>query len=147
MSSPLVEWLRPRWGPVVGVVGGLAAATASRLVSPIVGDPDHLALFGHILPLSCQFRQTTGLPCASCGMTRSWVWLARGEVAKSFQYNAAGASLLVLVLIVGLGCAWTLAGRTLPRRTWMLGAVVGVAWPVVWLGGWALRLAGHYPMP
>lgn len=147
MASPLVEWLRPRWGPLLGVFGGLGAAVASRLVSPIAGDPDHLSLFGQVLPLSCQFRETTGLPCASCGMTRSWVWLARGEVAKSFQYNAAGASLLLLVLVVAVGSAWLLSGRKLPARSWMLGAAVGVIWPVIWLGGWGLRLAGLYPMP
>lgn len=37
--------------------------------------------------LSCPFREATGIPCPSCGMTRSLVHLAHGDLAGSLTLN------------------------------------------------------------
>lgn len=39
---------------------------------------------------TCLLRLTTGMPCPGCGMTRSWVHLAHGDVATAFEYNVFG---------------------------------------------------------
>ncbi len=39
---------------------------------------------------TCFLRIMTGLPCPGCGMTRSWVHLAHGDVATAFEYNLFG---------------------------------------------------------
>ena len=44
----------------------------------------------------------TGLPCPSCGMTTSFCWFARGNVAASFYVQPMGA---VLAALAGC-CAW-----------------------------------------
>jgi hypothetical protein len=42
-----------------------------------------------VLPLapSCVFRELTGIPCPTCGATRSVVDLAQGEVFAAFRMN------------------------------------------------------------
>ena len=44
----------------------------------------------------CNFLQTTGLPCPSCGMTTSFAWLARGNLAASAYVQPMGAVLAIL---------------------------------------------------
>lgn len=39
---------------------------------------------------TCILRLLTGLPCPGCGMTRSWVHLAHGDVLTAFEYNLFG---------------------------------------------------------
>ncbi len=60
----------------------------------------------------CGFLQTTGLPCAGCGMTTCFAHMARGEVVAAAAANPAGvAFFLVAVLLVPLGLwgAWRAA--------------------------------------
>lgn len=61
------------------------------------------ALILPLLPISysCPVKGITGLPCATCGMTRAFVRLARGDVA-----GAVGASPLGALLAAG---AWAYA--------------------------------------
>jgi len=49
---------------------------------------------------SCAFKMLTGIPCPTCGATRSVVALARGDITASFMMNPLTAlSLLAGVLI------------------------------------------------
>lgn len=53
------------------------------------------------LPDICLFHRATGLLCPTCGMTRSWAALARGEFALAMRFHALGAvALAVLVFLV-----------------------------------------------
>lgn len=36
----------------------------------------------------CSIREMSGLPCPGCGGTRAFYYLFRGELLRSFQYNA-----------------------------------------------------------
>jgi hypothetical protein len=38
----------------------------------------------------CQFLQTSGLPCPSCGMTTSFAWFVRGNLVASFYVQPMG---------------------------------------------------------
>jgi hypothetical protein len=52
-----------------------------------------LALFaGRFLPVlalapSCMFKSLTGVPCPTCGATRSIVFLSQGDVVSAFTMN------------------------------------------------------------
>src|SRR5690606_12115726 len=55
---------------------------------------------------TCIMRILTGLPCPGCGMTRSWVHVAHGDVLTAFEYNffgplamAAAAGLVIYTVV------------------------------------------------
>lgn len=51
---------------------------------------------------TCLVRILFNLPCPGCGMTRSWVHLAHGDVLTAFEYNIFGpVGMAVAVGIVG----------------------------------------------
>ncbi len=100
--------------------------------------------FGKLPPL-CTFKHLTGLPCLTCGMTRSWVSLVHGDIAQALAWNPAGAA---LCLLTALGTAYLLgriAGApalrldtsAMERRALRIGLVLGVAanWAFVFSGG------------
>lgn len=89
-------------------------------VFAVIGAASFLA--ARLLPLlelgyQCPFKAATGIPCATCGMTRAFVYLARGDVALAFAASPLGAAAAVL--------AWALALAALLR------VAVGWRWPEV----------------
>lgn len=63
---------------------------------------------GWLLPESCLSRSLAGIDCPGCGLTRSFVYLAEGDVSGSLASNRVG---------------WLLALATLsqiPIRLWSL---------------------------
>ena len=50
----------------------------------------------------CHFLQTTRLPCPGCGMTTSFAWFVRGNVAASAFVQPMGAMLAALACC----CVW-----------------------------------------
>jgi hypothetical protein len=87
----------------------------------------------------CLFKQFTGLPCATCGLTRMARAFAAGDVAAAFRWHPVAAALLLgapLAAAWDLGRAWR--GRPAPRvpDTWLArAAAVGL-----FLGAWALQI-------
>ena len=55
----------------------------------------------------CPFRESLGVPCASCGMTRAFVGLASGDLAAAFAASPLGVLLAA--------AAWTFAALALVR--------------------------------
>ena len=49
---------------------------------------------------SCVFRAFTGIPCPTCGATRSLVHLANGNLSASFSMNPAIALLMFAALLM-----------------------------------------------
>ncbi len=47
----------------------------------------------------CSFKEVTGWPCPSCGMTSSFALLIRGDVLHSLQANAVGTLLAGFLLV------------------------------------------------
>lgn len=88
------------------------------------------------LPELCAFEAMTGLPCPTCGLTRSFAATAHGQLGLAFHYHAFGPFAFVALLLASL---WTFTGRPFPRlRPWMawtVGALVGV-YGVARMIGW-----------
>jgi len=97
------------------------------------------------LPELCTMRRTTGVACPGCGMTRSFVSLAHGQLAAAWSYHPAGPLLFVLV-------AFQLPWRTAQLwriRHGMPELMIAWAIPVVLIpllilivGQWAARAMG-----
>lgn len=86
----------------------------------IYGGIGLLLLFtARFIPLSklpfwgCALRKTTGIPCLSCGMTRSFDWFLRGRFLDSLLVNPIGFGLAVLSLV---GVAYLLLRPLRPPR-------------------------------
>ncbi len=45
------------------------------------------------LPSICPFYEMTGLPCPGCGLTRSFVCFAHGQILTAFRWNLLGPAL------------------------------------------------------
>lgn len=80
---------RVRWGFL-----GLATA-------PILGAYSYNQ--GYRAPLlDCPFLHFTGIPCPTCGMTRSFMAIARGDMLQAIDYNALGPILFVACVVASL---------------------------------------------
>lgn len=86
-------------------------------------------------PVFCPFRRATGLPCPTCGLSRSWIALLHGRPRASFSFHPLGPLTVVAALVVleGAGPAPELTARLRSRRP--LGTAIAV-----WLGVWLVRL-------
>jgi len=76
-------------------------ACAAILIFPlalVVADQDTHIEEGQSL---CPFKMLTGFPCPGCGITKSLVFLYRGDLEKSFAYHLFGPPVF-LVSLVGL---------------------------------------------
>jgi hypothetical protein len=105
-------WVR---GSLVGMALGLVAvfAIAFRL-DPYRADGTARRMETHRqlnLP-PCTFKETTGLPCPSCGMTTSFALLVRGDVVHSLRANAVGTLLAVFGVVL---IPWALASAVRRR--------------------------------
>jgi len=66
----------------------------------------------------CTFKELTGVPCPTCGMTSSFALLMRADLVHSLQANAAGTLLaLFLLFLIPWSVASALRGRLLFFRS------------------------------
>jgi hypothetical protein len=88
-------------------------------------------LSGVWLPELCGSRALFGVECPGCGLTRSFIALAHGDLAGSFAYHRVGWLLAMAVLL-------QFPYRILSLRELRTG-IVERTWPT-WFG-WALIIA------
>ncbi|HET6249769.1 MAG TPA: DUF2752 domain-containing protein [Tepidisphaeraceae bacterium] len=119
--------------------------TAARLEPSHTGVATHRGLG---LP-PCEFLRRTGLPCPSCGMTTSFSWFARGNIAASLYVQPMGtllAALTCATIWIGLYVAITgrpvyrLFGLASGRYLYMPLLVMGLA---AWGYKILIHLSGH----
>lgn len=93
-------------------------------------------------PVICPFRLLTGLPCPTCGMTRSWVHALHGQWSDSWGSNAFGLLLLVATLATALVVGWArVRGSAPPRLDALLRRPVSIAVLAAWGAFGLLRMA------
>lgn len=80
-----------------------------------------VAYFFPILDLAppCLFRESTGIPCPTCGTSRSLVEFSRGHLAGSFVMNPLAALVILFGVLAFLANTVMLFGG-LPRPKFML---------------------------
>jgi hypothetical protein len=88
--------LRSRW---FGHALFLAiCGTVVALAFLLTPSTEQLSFFGWDVPVLCTFRRLTGHDCPGCGLTRSFVFLAHGQVLEAFRMNLLGPPAFVWVL-------------------------------------------------
>lgn len=140
----LMEWWPWAW---LLLATGLTAFAVSWLVHPVDGT-EQLYLANLPFGSGCDYRREYGHGCMNCGMTRSWVYGARGQLATAARYNPAGLGLFAALVSAGVlsGLRLVLRRRVL-RVPWAVSLGLAAAWVVVWLGVYALRTQGYLPLP
>jgi hypothetical protein len=96
---------------------GLAALAAAQLggAAWLVPDGDRLALAdGTPVGGLCLSHALFGLECPFCGMTRSFVALAHGDLAAALRFHPAGPLLFAAMLILVGAVAIAAARRSRP---------------------------------
>lgn len=89
---------------------------------------------------TCLIRVLFGLPCPGCGMTRSWVHAAHGDVLTAFEYNLFGPiGMAVAVGLVGF-VVYSFVRRRPPERILSL---LNPRWLLVLLVVWMVYSAGR----
>ena len=128
------------------VFHGLAAAV---LVAATVGTvwpadasvlPDTFSV-PHDEDTICMLRRVTGMPCPTCGVTRSFQALGQGDVAASVRFHPLGPLYALMLLVVLVRSA----GIALRGRTWLEGAARVLVWSLplvvlVTLGVYVVRM-------
>jgi hypothetical protein len=112
-------------------------ALVARLV--LTADEARVYVFGHAIPWECALRRA-GVPCPTCGMTRSVVMALHGDFGPAWQMAPGGPVLLAGALLAAVVLLIEAGRRTaLPRWVRTAGMVYAGAAMAVWLGGWAAQ--------
>lgn len=128
------------------LIGGITLADLALGRALLRADETRVYLVGRALDWRCAFRAATGLPCPTCGLSRSVVMSLHGEFARAWSMAPAGPVVVVglaafaLVMLIlaylqrnGMG-RWAVFARAFIRK----GALAyATAAAVVWLVGWA----------
>jgi hypothetical protein len=121
------------------LAAGLAVIVALHLVT--LPDDERLTI--------CQMRRVTGLPCPTCGITRSLSMLTKGEWRRACAYHPLGpvvAALLVGGWFYAIACSARGRAPQMPRnRVVLVGiAVFGAASIAIWIARYILPLFLHH---
>lgn len=81
--------------------------TVGLCAAPLIGS--FFYRYGYRLPLwGCPLRSLTGIPCPTCGMTRSFVAIAQGNLGQAFHYHLFGPAVFLAFLVILLHLLWEL---------------------------------------
>jgi hypothetical protein len=132
--------------PATLIGAALVVIAAGWILVP--GPGEAVTLFGTALP-RCPVLEATGLPCSQCGMTRSWIWAARGRFGQAWAYNPSAFVAWIGLVAAGLVGAVRLVRRDPARLRirWATIAVLAVLWLAFHVGTFALRRQGWNPLP
>ena len=148
MDEPLQPPERANWwvrGSLLAIAAGISLVFfIATQVKPYRADGTPMRMASHTtlgMP-ACRFKEMTGMPCPSCGMTTSFAMLVRGDIVNSLRANWVGTGLAVFcALIVPWSLISTVRARYLfvRRIEWVLGFLVG-AFTILMLGRWGVVL-------
>ena len=77
----------------IGVLFGamvLQIRDGQQVLLPVVKIP---------LPGTCTYKRLVGSDCPGCGLTRCFISLAHGELARAWDFNPAGILVFVVVIL------------------------------------------------
>ncbi len=137
--------LGSRPGMAAGLAGAvmIAQAVVARLV--LRADDAYVYVLGRRIVWACALKSRTGLPCPTCGMTRSLALSLHGQWARAWRLMPAGPVALAGLLALGAALlALAVFQRRGARREEARvqryirrGALIyAAATTVVWIAGW-----------
>ena len=89
----------------------------------------------------CSVLVSTGVPCATCGMTTAFAYAADGRILAAIITQPAGGIMAVAVAACSIICFYALifdlSLRPLAIRLWRVQVMIGVA--VLILGSWLYK--------
>lgn len=83
-----------QWFMLLGAVAVLAAAVLLRLEP---GGKVEMPGAGR-LPALCMWKQTAGINCPGCGLTRAFIAIAHGQWTSAWRFNGAAPFIFALVI-------------------------------------------------
>lgn len=149
--------LMSRQGMAPGAAGLaiLLQAALARIV--LRADETRVYFLEHPLNWVCALRERFGLPCPTCGLTRSVILTLHGQLGRAWHIAPGGPALTLGVLFVAGGILVLAAvelsaanrqddGRRRLEEKIKIGLQSGaLAWAgvstVVWLAGWAAQFS------
>ena len=114
-SSRSLTRLANRTGSAPGLVGALVLLQLCVLRAVASAATGRTFLFGRELHWDCWFKQRTGFPCPTCGMTRSVLLTLHGQPGAAMQLNPAGLLLVCGLILFSLSMLFLMLYRQ--RRT------------------------------
>ncbi len=140
--SPKVERLGPRSRLALAALAA-AIVVVLGLARALKPDPRGFGTHSQLGLSPCTFRELTGQPCPSCGMTTAFSWASRGRLDRAWSANPAGA---VIAPICLLAAAWlaVASARGSPRPFRSADAplmVLVLGFVALGLVNWAVRLS------
>ena len=143
-----MAWTAQRGFPALAI-GSVTLAYALAAQWLLGADEERVFVLGRPIEWVCALRSRFGLPCPTCGMTRSVVMSLHGEFGRAWRIAPAGPVAvigLVAFAIAMLALAWVQWARVNEWEAQVRGwisktAVIYAAGAVaIWLGGWVTSL-------
>jgi len=144
--------LRPavRRGSAALTVGCLLILSVFAVRLLFDADEQQTRLLGRPIGTACWFKARFGIPCPNCGMTRSAIVAARGEILRAARIAPGGPALVLCLLTIGAAVAglgaiqrWGRAALVLRAQSAVRVVVIacGIVAASVWIGGWMVEVA------
>jgi hypothetical protein len=96
----------------------------------------------------CPLRYLTGVICPSCGMTRSFVSLVRGELRGAIEYHLFGPILFIYLSLISVHWIWELRSGDRHQSfylNWLVNPSIQLGIGIVFIIYYLLRL--NYIIP
>jgi len=118
---------------VLTLAVALDVSSEGRVIVPVLDSP---------LPESCVFKQLTSVDCPGCGLTRCFICLMHGDIARAWAFNPGG--FLFFVVIAGqipyrMIQIWRMRHRLEQWHPVTLSTAIGCSLGVVLIGQWIWR--------
>lgn len=92
------EFKKDQWLQLLFAASIIFLSCVLSPASPTSKD-DRVTIFGFKTPILCLHRLIYNQPCAGCGLTRSFVSFAHGDIDSSCKYHKLGIPLFIVVLL------------------------------------------------
>jgi len=135
----------PRPGIAAAAAGAfiVAQAAVARLI--LRADDAYVYVLGRPVRWACALKSRTGLPCPTCGMTRSLVLSLHGDWARAWRLMPAGPVALAGLLALGLALfalavierRGAHAADKLESNIRRAALIYAAMATLVWMAGWA----------